>query len=341
MSTGARMTRQEALEDGLMALSSAPIKWKAMAEFYERHFSQMWRVCNPRVYDYGSGTYQSTKIPAIDMVTAVLKQTGFFRIPGNGAIYESFCANHLAKFGFPTYFLAPDLAVAIKQTRPPMAIDWTTMNFPMEAAVFMLPKGTLSHPEYGECAYIAYALLKAGERHTSVLTTKDYCLLNGGLILMVSCPFFHRDMMVFHYNFAADKIPTIELTDIESAMAGAEDDTISWLAGDSMMDARDSRFVAEAAHYLFGTLLLMLNKPEFVEPGVSRRKMTRNGVPIWSPNIIGRHYRLKREGMGVGDGTHASPRAHWRRGHWRDQVHGPKLSLRKQMWIEPVFVNPE
>jgi len=35
---------------------------------------------------------------------------------------------------------------------------------------------------------------------------------------------------------------------------------------------------------------------------------------------------------------HAGPRAHWRRGHWRRQAHGPQLSLRKLIFIYPVLV---
>jgi hypothetical protein len=31
--------------------------------------------------------------------------------------------------------------------------------------------------------------------------------------------------------------------------------------------------------------------------------------------------------------------AHWRRGHWREQAHGPNLSLRKRVLIKPVMVN--
>ncbi len=34
-----------------------------------------------------------------------------------------------------------------------------------------------------------------------------------------------------------------------------------------------------------------------------------------------------------------SKRAHWRRGHWRMQRHGPQLSLRKRLWMKPVMVN--
>jgi hypothetical protein len=42
-----------------------------------------------------------------------------------------------------------------------------------------------------------------------------------------------------------------------------------------------------------------------------------------------------------GNGTHDSPKPHWRRGHYRNQPYGPALSLRKMKFIKPVFVCPE
>ena len=39
-----------------------------------------------------------------------------------------------------------------------------------------------------------------------------------------------------------------------------------------------------------------------------------------------------------GGGTHASPKPHWRRGHWAQQPYGPNSSLRKPVLRPPVFV---
>ena len=37
----------------------------------------------------------------------------------------------------------------------------------------------------------------------------------------------------------------------------------------------------------------------------------------------------------------AGVKAHWRRGHWRQQAHGPRLTLRKLIWIAPVSVGAD
>jgi hypothetical protein len=38
-------------------------------------------------------------------------------------------------------------------------------------------------------------------------------------------------------------------------------------------------------------------------------------------------------------GSDRHPAAHWRRGHWRRQPHGPQNSLRKLVWLLPTLVN--
>jgi len=59
---------------------------------------------------------------------------------------------------------------------------------------------------------------------------------------------------------------------------------------------------------------------------------------MMAPKWIGRTYKLKRESVHHG-GTHASPTAHWRAGHIRQQPYGPQRALRKTIWLEPVLVN--
>ncbi|MFN4172769.1 MAG: hypothetical protein ACK4GW_13545 [Pseudorhodobacter sp.] len=45
---------------------------------------------------------------------------------------------------------------------------------------------------------------------------------------------------------------------------------------------------------------------------------------------------------GAAGGVGASPRAHWRRGHWRRQPYGPAADkVYRPKWIRPVLVNPD
>ena len=42
-----------------------------------------------------------------------------------------------------------------------------------------------------------------------------------------------------------------------------------------------------------------------------------------------------------GDGSKEFTKSHWRRGHWRNQRHGPQLLSIKRIWIRPVLVKAE
>jgi hypothetical protein len=57
---------------------------------------------------------------------------------------------------------------------------------------------------------------------------------------------------------------------------------------------------------------------------------------LWSPNLIGWRYQPAQSVEP--QGTHASPRPHWRRGHVRNQPCGSGRSQRKLIWIEPMLV---
>jgi hypothetical protein len=331
---------REVLTDQLVqrlhAADAAPVRWKALCEIYEDLLPELWHKAYPRAYP-DMGAYHSMKVVAMDSCSAAIKRLGPFS-SGFADIAEFWTASHLARFRFPTFFLAPTLATAILHTKPPMDLEWHSIELPFEAALFMLPKGTLVHPQYGNCAYIAYARLKKEEVYQSPLTGHPYSSLNGSFVLMAGCP--EGKPLVFHYVFSLNESPIVHLQDLEAFMAGTPDNTVPELAGGTGMGDTDEALIQTAAHYLFGTLLLMLNRPDLVEKGGSLgKKKTKHGTEFWKPNIIGSRYRVQHARTSTGEGT--SPRGHWRRGHWRQQVHGPHFSLRKNVWIEPVFVNPE
>ncbi len=68
----------------------------------------------------------------------------------------------------------------------------------------------------------------------------------------------------------------------------------------------------------------------------AKSKLTALGyVPV---HICGKRIAEQRIQLGVPTQTHGNVSTHWRRGHWRNQVHGPSRSLRKLIWVMPVVV---
>lgn len=58
-------------------------------------------------------------------------------------------------------------------------------------------------------------------------------------------------------------------------------------------------------------------------------------VPV---HVCGKRVAEEREKAGFAGAGQGHANAHWRRGHWRNQVHGPARSLRKLIWVMPVVV---
>lgn len=312
-----------------------------LLDIFEKQWPDLWAKCYPRIYDGAAiGHYHSPKTPAFDMASAVMKR----HMPGTGRaeVYDYILANRLAMFGMPTYFLSSDIALAIRHTTPPMDFEWHDMELPFDAAIFMLPKGTLAHEVDGDCAYVAYARCKKGEIYPCRLVPaqKTCGITNGGFLVMTSTL---EPPRTYHYHWPfeheVDPSPIIHLNDLESYMVKGVDDT-SPIFFPNGMEPADDRLLRKVAHFVFGALMLMLNRPELITRGTLRKRIQKAGqLPreFWTPHIIGEHFHLRREpGPSLG-GTHASPRGHWVKGTWRNQAHGPKRSLRKEIWIEPYW----
>ena len=92
-------------------------------------------------------------------------------------------------------------------------------------------------------------------------------------------------------------------------------------------------------------LLSACARPELVEdtPVILQHrkvKKSKERPELWSPRWIGQHYKIHQDHANLG-GTHASPTAHWRAGHYRVQHYGPKNQLKKVIFIDPVLVNAQ
>lgn len=123
-----------------------------------------------------------------------------------------------------------------------------------------------------------------------------------------------------------------------------------WLSADDKEVATASeaeqKFTRTVDKLLLQTLLYLQLKPDAVSSTPPSSHQSGNGFrakadprqplePIW----IGRDY--KPQGIKHPQGSHASPRLHWRRGHWKRVPVGEGRVGRKWAWIEPTLVNAD
>jgi hypothetical protein len=306
----------------------------AMASLYPRRYVECRGYISPK--DIGAllctGLYQTHSLGGIE------KTGNAFKL-----MYPA--VRYLQDRSVPLLFLAPDLMRAVQRTDFDGDIDWVNMRLPYEHGVLVLPHGGLTHPKDGEVAFMIWSRIVAGTYKKPVwdVPSKGMCdveITTKGAFAMVACLPYGDVPVWYDSNLSTEYRPTLKLRNL--FYLGDEETIPSIVSGcllDSDLTSEDSSFLEDLGVVLFGTLLAMASRPTLFTPeSVHHKVPQKNNKPwprVWSPNIVGQHYRPKSEPRG---GTHASPRMHWRRGHFTNQPHGPGKSLRKQLWIEPTLV---
>jgi hypothetical protein len=81
---------------------------------------------------------------------------------------------------------------------------------------------------------------------------------------------------------------------------------------------------------------IYMDAPTPDQAAVNRKRVSKGKKPLVEFRLITVDTKKKDTEVVMHHGTHASPRQHWRRGHWRT---APKSG--KQVWIDPILVGDE
>jgi hypothetical protein len=288
--------------------------FKAELHLSRRLNPKAWALINPKVFhgcdrfsEYRWVYFRYAEIAAATRTREVSPDKALFDIKYRHE-YDCNLTQHL-KWGFPFYFVEPLLLEAVEQTDIAFEVEWATMPLPFEALTFVLP----AHNEYGiDCIEV-------------VRMTADEAGVEG-----------------FAPRVNPNQLSKVFLT--LRAYASDQFDLQVHMTEpyhpDSFHTLKDGSEVTRKrmVRIAFNVLLAMAARPEYVETGHRQGRHKKSGSDIWSPNVIGRKYATKRDSAAE-TGTHASPRMHWRRGHFRHQPFGSRENPEhKVIWIEPMLI---
>lgn len=220
----------------------------------------------------------------------------------------------------PEFFVEPALLEATLQTKPPESTDWSSLKFPFPSLFFILPKNSLKTNNV-EILCIGVSRIEAG-RYVNPKNQKGRMIEIAPTSLRL-------------LSIAADGE---EYT--RTVVGEYKHEELGHIANDPWqyeIDYADTEFLKNLPAIALNLLMAMMARPEYVESGVRRGTDKKSGAELWTPNIVGKRYATKIEGDG--GGTHAAPRMHWRRGHFRLQRFGVGLGEEKIIWIEPTLIN--
>lgn len=310
----------------------------------------------PRRYRQSGEFYSPKLLPALALSVVcgyIVEQTkgGMEQERVSAGTLTSLCSlEQTRKYRVPAFFLKRRLMDALLQSDL-RDIPWTTMQLPFESGMLVFPVGNGIVYEGKECSIVVWSRLQAecylepeahqhfpwaGFEARGIRNDNPYFSFTayfgvGGDSLGSSCVF----------GISANKTPVLSSTEISRLFDdGHEMDTSSDLI----------------SKILFNAFLAISARPDLLTKGQRDKVVKGTGgqkIEYWTPNVIGEHYRAKREagadearavvaGGAVGTaGSHASPRLHWRRGHFRNQAYGEQRRERKVIWVEPMLVGAE
>ncbi|MDE2102965.1 MAG: hypothetical protein KGL39_37320 [Patescibacteria group bacterium] len=318
----------------------------------EDHYPQLIPLFYPRVYET-IHQYHSPKSMAY-WLASVAAQAARFGLESSATAYRLMlpALQPMIEKKMPMFFVSPSLLKAIQLTDFAGDIDWTEMKLPYEHGILMLPRGGYSHPTDGEVSMIVWSrTYKDQDYLPPVLGVPVMRAANTAFAICALCP---GKGIWYDSCLNAKFRPTLQLRNLfyrESSDAKFPHLSMTSPA-DQPLEEKDAEFLEGLGVIAFGTLLAMNARPELVERGKMLKRVQKGDKvrEFWSPNIIGSKYKPKREvpsvkagqfvyaATGQPKGTHASPRMHWRRGHFRQQPCGPQHKERKSLWIEPCLI---
>jgi hypothetical protein len=297
----------------------------------------LWAKCYPKIYEgVDGGEHYSAKLVGYFLLTVAVKiEQPEVRIYEHfNETVEAVWASRLAGYRVPIFWLGREITEALKLTTLPVTLDLTTMKLPFEAAVFMLPKGSLTYKsEATDVVFASYA---------RAATREEIACINPAAVKTITG---RGDFSVFAgmlngrlLNWSNPWEQPLDIAQLDATIQDLPNEPPQ-TTFETKIAADDGAFLARIARLVFNTLQLMLARPDLVSMGSLAKQVhnKRHSVrAFWSPNVIGTDYRLRRRPQPLG-GSHASPRGHWVRGFWRDQACGPNHSEHKEIWIEPFW----
>ncbi len=308
--------------------------------------TQMVRKRAPRLYEWvhyreyprvkGYETFSDTLNPYMSLIWALnrLLKENNGSLPNDPAVVASYnTALRTISKQAPVYWIGKDILQALLMTRAP-SINMEDLKIPVPVGFIMLPTGMItektSKGKVINVNHISWSISLPGSQ--------------------VSIPFGN-----YAAAYARPEDPT-GMTwcnhNQESSMGGKAhlQGTVkeAFFSGKSVFNAYfgappeyltydQNELTFLIPELLVKIFILMSSRKDIIEPGEYIRQIKRGKrrLDLFSPNWVGRAYRLKRIHQG---GTHASPRFHWRQGHMRSQHYGPGNKKLKEIWIEPTEV---
>lgn len=309
-----------------------------LSHFTEKNFPALWRSVYPVAYG-DTEKWFSPKVAATMHANSVVSYV-------SGAGGESAKMHYAVASAIPSpppvYFVTTELLQAAARTSLPSGVEWSSLNFPFPAMTFVFPRsGVLRHPTDGAVACATFATLPKGSKLSHSFTPNVTLETSYGYTTVMGVT---EAMAVYHASCRWDTQPTTDSCSAEAIPEHREERLDAYGALTVLpLGEGEHEWIADFMRVVVSLALLVSARPDLAQllPGKTRTPSKGStAIPIVRPCVLGLNYAVQGGGISSGapTGTHASPRLHWRRGHYRSQPFGQNRSQTKIIWIEPILV---
>jgi hypothetical protein len=242
---------------------------------------------------------------------------------------------HYIYGNYPIFCLNKELAEAFLNTAPPP--DLLSLNPFAVEGLLLLPQGLIKTPDGDEVNYLIFRLFRQKESlKSSLLKVNINCMPFESFDGVLGC--FKAGKANYTTQFSIQKTEKISPSEPIKQFNFSSESVELATNVELELD-----FINKVKSLLVQTFLYQqtYRQEEVYTPlNVQTTKhQAQSRIKPHSPIIIGKDYRIQRIREYSNGGTHASPRTHWRSGHWRNQPYGKRDNPQyKTIWLEPVLV---
>jgi hypothetical protein len=319
---------------------------KTFAACYPRHINVPGGYANPKFFARVLG--HELAVATVDEMRMLPHLTGILH-----------CFKHL-EMGVPTYFVRSEFAQAVAQTNPPSDFRLSEIHWPLDAMLFVLPTSFAVQYFGYMVPFISICRAPAGMYPDIVklpeLNALPYPLKqlnNFSERFLVVAPLYRKQADAIDYTCAFNMTQTIgELASLPYEDASYFEEQVMKIDISKMPDEptgeADRIFHDKMILFAFKLMLAITARPGVIKHGqitrparVIKCRHPKVRDAIWSHNTVGWDYRAVRPASVSGNGSHVSPRMHWRGGHFHTILLGPRDQERQRRldWFEPCLVN--
>jgi hypothetical protein len=257
-----------------------------------------------------------------------------------------------AIMGVPTYFIRDEFAQAVANTKLPMDFRLSELKWPLDAMLFVLSDSFVYDYFRFYTPFISICRCTAGIHPTR--EELSWALRHGWEVKRWMPITNQVEFMLTHFPlYLPEDVPQdfpgswpldIDLSTMQNADfcdATAYERSLRpeldlRPVGKTPTPDEETELRKKISMFAVKLLLAFAVRPHLVKPGSLQRKaiMKKGSLrdELWNPNLVGWEYTARHSEVSLG-GTHASPRWHWRVGHFTNQFIGKRG--------EPDFVSAE